>query len=1120
MRCPRCEADNRTGRRFCAACGAPLVLVCPACGFSNELGERFCGGCGVQLAPSGGIPEPAFGPPNSYTPAHLAERISAVRSGLEGERKQVTVLFADVKGSLELLGDRDPEEVRRLLESILKRMMEAVHRYEGTVNQVSGDGIMALFGAPIAHEDHAVRAGYAALKMQEVIATYADQLQRQHGIDLQIRVGLNAGTVVVGGIGNDLAMDYTAVGQTTHLAARMEQLARPGTILVTEPYARLTEGYLHFKPLGLVPVKGLPDPIEVFQLVDAASPRTRFRAAAARGLTRFVGRQTELTALHEALERASIGHGQIVAVIGEPGVGKSRLFYEFINSDPTLGWLILETDSVSYGKVTPYLPLRDLLRAYFQIDERDDEQKIHEKVEKLLTLDVALQHTRRAVLALLDVAVEDPEWQALDPHQRRLRIMDGVKRLLLRQSQVRPLLVVFENLHWIDAGTQAFLDSLVESLPTARLLILVNYRPGYRHGWGSKTYYTQLRLDPLPAEGAEELLRVLLGDAAELQPLKQLLIERTEGNPFFLEESIRTLVETKVLIGERGAYRLAKALASIQVPAKVQAILAARIDRLPPEEKHLLQCAAVIGKDVSLPLLRAIAELAEDDLHRGLAHLQTAEFLYETSLFPELEYTFKHALTQEVAYGILLQERRRALHAKIVGAIEQTHPDRLAEQVERLAYHAFRGELWEQAVSYFRRAGAKAALRSAYREAVACFEQALLALKHLPETPAILEQAFDLRLELRPWLAPLGDYDRMLDNLREAEALAEAQGDRRRLGLVRAFMTDYFRLTGDNEQAVACGEQALAFATDLGDFSLQVLANQFLGHACHAVGDYRRAVQLLRCNVEALSGELIRERFGSSAFPSVFSRSYMAFSLADLGEFTEAISVAEEAVRIAEEADTAHSQVLASHSLGLVYLCKGDLDRAIPVLEQAFLRCQAGHIPLGVRLLASALGYAYVLSGRVSDAIPLLEQALQQAEALKVVFRYALWLAWLGEAYLLAGRSGDAIKVALRAVERASAYKEPGHQAYAHRLLGEIAAHAEPPDVQKAETAYQQALALADLLGMRPLRGQCQLGLGALYHRLGRLEQARKELSAAAALFRAMEMTFWLRQAEALLINT
>jgi len=561
--------------------------------------------------------------PQTYTPAHLAEKIRTSRSALDGERKQVTVLFADLKGSLELLADRDPEEARQLLDQVLERMMTAVHRYEGTVNQVMGDGIMALFGAPIAHEDHAVRACYAALAMQETIRRYSGEVRRAHGLEVQIRVGLNSGEVVVRAIGNDLHMDYSAIGQTTHLAARMEQLAPPGSIRLTAETLRLAEGWVQITPLGPVPVRGLPAPVEVGELVGAGPARTRLQAFAARGLTPFVGRQAELTVLHQALERAGVGHGQVVAVIGEPGVGKTRLFHEFTHASRTQGWLRLESSSTSYGKATPYLPVLDLLKAYFQLEDRDDARRIREKLTgRLLTLDPALGPTLPAFLALLEVPVEDPAWQALDPAQRRQRTLDALKRLLLRESQVQPLLLVFENLHWIDAETQAFLDGLMESLPAARLLLLVNYRPEYEHGWGQKTSYTQLRLDPLPPASAEDLLRSLLGDDIGLEPLTQRLIERTQGNPFFLEESVRTLVETQVLVGDRGAYRLVRTLPSIQVPATVQAVLAARIDRLPPEEKQLLQTAAVIGTEVPLALLQAMAEVPEEALRLGLTHLQ------------------------------------------------------------------------------------------------------------------------------------------------------------------------------------------------------------------------------------------------------------------------------------------------------------------------------------------------------------------------------------------------------------------------------------------------------------------------------------------------------------------
>jgi class 3 adenylate cyclase len=714
MTCPRCQHENPPQSKFCFECGSRLALTCGDCGAELPAGVKFCNLCGQSVGPPPA--ERRFGSPESYTPKHLAEKILTSRSALEGERKQVTVLFADLKGSMELLADRDPEEARRLLDPVLEHMMEAVHRYEGTVNQVMGDGIMALFGAPLAHEDHAIRACYAALRMQQSVRTYADEVLRSHGVPVQLRIGLNSGEVVVRTIGSDLRMDYTAVGQTTHLAARMEQLATPGTILLTSRTLNLAEGYVSVAARGPVPVKGLNEPLDVYEMTGVGPARTRLQAArTGRGLTRFVGRPAELEQLRRALELAAKGHGQVAAVVGEAGVGKSRLFYEFTHSHRTQGWLVLESGASSYARAASYLPVSDLLRAYFKISGPDDQREIREKVTgKLLTLDRALEPVLPAVLSLLDVPTNDSTWESLEPRDRRQQTLDAVKRLLLHESEMQPLAVVFEDLHRIDAETQAVLDAVVESLPAARILLLVNYRPEYGHGWGSKTYYSQLRLDPLPPESADDLLQALLGVDATLEPLKRLLTARTEGNPLFLEESVRALVETGVLVGERGAYRLAKPVEAIEVPATVQAILAARIDRLPAEEKRLLQAASVVGKDVPLELLRAVADPGEPDLAHLLARLTAAEFLYEASLFPDPEYTFKHALTHEVAYGSLLQERRQALHAQIVEAMERLHAGRLPEHVERLAYHALRGEVWGKAVTYSRQAGLKAVARSAH----------------------------------------------------------------------------------------------------------------------------------------------------------------------------------------------------------------------------------------------------------------------------------------------------------------------------------------------------------------------------------------------------------------------
>ena len=793
------------------------------------------------------------------------------------------------------------------------------------------------------------------------------------------------------------------------------------------------------------------------------------QALAARGLTRFVGRAREVEVLHQALEHAGAGHGQVVAVIGEPGVGKTRLLYEFTRSHRTHGWLMLESSSVSWGKATPYQPVRDLLKAYCQIDDHDDGRKIREKVTgKLLTLEMALGPTLPAFFTLLDVPVEDQEWQALDPPQRRQRTLEALKRLLLRESQVQPLVLIFENLHWIDAETQALLDSLVESLPTACILLLVNYRPEYQHGWGSKTYYTQLRLDPLPPGSAQEFLEALLGNDASLQPLKQHLIARTEGNPFFLEESVRTLVETQLLVGERGTYRLAKPLQSMQVPATVQAVLAARIDRLPPEEKRLLQAAAVIGTEVSCALLQAIAEEPEDTIRRSLARLQAAEFLYETRLFPDLEYTFKHALTHQVAYGNLLQERRRALHARVAEAIEALYPDRLAEQIDRLAHHALQGEVWDKALSYCRQAGAKAGDRSAHREAVACFEQALTALRHLPETRATIAQGIDIRFDLRNALQALGAYERIFTYMREAQTLAEALEDQPRLGRVSGYLAAYFNFVGRYDRAIASCQHALALATALGDMTLQVSAHQQLGLAYVSLGDYHHAMEFLGRNVASLEGTRVSEHFGRLGLPSVISRLFLASCLCELGAFAEAIDHGEEAVRIAEAVEHPYSRIRAYGYLGGLYLRKGDFQQAVPVLERGLSLCHAADI--WSMPIAPALGLAYALSGRVAEAQAQLAQAIERLPSWNLGAHWALG-PLLGEAALLAGRIEEALTHATRALEFASTSKQRGNQAWLLRLLGEIAARREHVESESAEAHYRQALALADELGMRPLAG-------------------------------------------------
>jgi class 3 adenylate cyclase len=1031
---------------------------------------------------------------------------------LEGERKQVTVLFADMKGSMELLADRDPEEARQLLDPVLERMMEAVHRYEGTVNQVMGDGIMALFGAPLAHEDHAVRACYAALRMVESAGRYAEEVHRTEGIPIQIRVGLNSGEVVVRSIGSDLRMDYTAVGQTTHLAARMEQMARPDSILITADVLRLAEGFVAVNPLGSRAIKGLSETIDVYELTGASAVRSRLQASAARGLTKFVGRTEEVAQLAQALARAGTGHGQVVAVVGEPGVGKSRLYWEFTHSHRFQGWLILEASSVSYGKATPYLPIVDLLRAYFQIEGRDDARKIHEKVTgKLLSLDRSLEASLSAFLWLLDAPSDDAEWGRLDPAHRRQRTLDAVKRVLLRESQVQPLVVLFEDLHWIDAETQALLDSLVESLPTTRLLLLVNYRPEYRHGWGSKTYYRQLRIDPLPPERAEELVAALLGDGSELEALKQQLIDRTEGNPFFLEESVRTLVETKVLIGERGGYRLAKAPETVQIPATAQAILAARIDRLPPEDKRLLQAASVVGKDVPFVLLEAIAEEDEEGLRGGISRLQAAEFLYESRLFPDLEYTFKHALTHEVAYGGLLQERRRALHARMVEAIEDRYRDRLSEQADRLAHHAFRGDLWEKASHYARQVGDRAVALCADAEGVAAYTRALEALGRLPTTAERARVGIDLRLALRAPLWRQGQLERLREIFREAEAIATRVEQTEPLDAIYSFLVQYYWAKGEYEQAIGYGQRCLDTSDRRHDVGLRVTGLYYMGASYQAQGAYGSALECFQEIIDRLEGPPAGERFGLSGLPYSGACALAAECLGELGEPARALEFIRRGEHVANAADHLYSKSVLAIVRGRALLSQNPGEVTAP-LEGTVATCREKRFAGQTMRALTVLGQAYGLVGRSSEGILLLREAIELQEQAGAFVERARWMRVLAEMYLRAGNIEEAQATAKAALCFAQRHGERANEAWTHWVLGQVMTERGQRDaaLQHLETAH----GLARQRGMRPLVAHCHLGLGKLYRRTGKRQEEQEHLTIAATMYREMGMTYWLKKAE------
>jgi class 3 adenylate cyclase/tetratricopeptide (TPR) repeat protein len=1114
MHCPRCEQEAPADAAFCPKCGARLSATCQHCGTIASADDNFCRRCGQSLSNPGSAIGDRFATPQAYTPQHLAQKILSAKTAIEGERKYVTVLFADLKSSMELLADRDPEQARQILDPVLELMIEAVHRYEGTVNQVMGDGIMALFGAPIAHEDHAVRACYTALRMQESVKRCADDMQRAHGMSPQIRIGLNSGEVVVRAIGSDLHMDYTAVGQTTHLAARMEQIAVAGSIVATRQTIALVEGYIETRTLGVQAVKGLSSPIEIYEVVSATEARSRLEAALGHDLSPFVGRQRELDHLREALEAAEGGHGQVVALVGEPGIGKSRLLWEFTGIWRTKSWPILECGALSYGAATPYLPLITLLKRHFGIDPGDDSGKRRERIERRLSVDLELQRALPAFLWLLGLDVDDLEWQRLDPPQRRQLALAAIRQLLLHQARVQPLILIVEDLHWVDAETQTLLDSLVDSISLSKVLLLVNYRPEYRHAWASKTYYRQLRIDSLPPENADALLESLLGHDSAHDDVKRMLIERTEGNPFFLEESVRALTEAQVPARKHDGGGAVAATDTLQIPSTIHAILTARMDRLMPEDKRLLQAASVIGPEVSLTLISAIAECGEAQVQDGLRRLQAAEFVCETNAFPDLEYTFRHALTHEVAYASLTHERRKTLHRLAIEAIERLYSDSLAEHFERLAEHSVRAESWEKALVYLREAGSKALSRSANVDSARYFERTLEALRRLPQSPDAVACDIDVRIDIRNALAPLGRLAEIHRHLRAAESLAQRANDQERLGWTYVCMAHYSWLTADLSNAGTYAARAEKIASALSDVQLRAAATYYGGTTRFAAGDYVEAIHLFEKTIRLLTGTLQRERCRVAGYPSVMARAFLVYGKSELGDFDEGIAAGTETLELADGFGHPYTEALAYCWVGHLYLTRGEFREATRLLEHGMAVCRRWNVSLLTPQLQRSLGQAYIYSGREAEGIGLIEQAINTLETMGFQTRRAFVLARLAEAYTIAGRPIEARGVGARALSLSRDLGERGTNAWAHYILAQ-AESLEANCEESAERHYYTALEISRQIGMRPLIAHCHSGLAKLHRHAGKRPLDNEHFANAATMYREMGMTYWLEKAEA-----
>ena len=985
-------------------------------------------------------------PPISYTPPHLAERIRAAEV-TDGERKTITALFADLKGSTALIEGLDPEEARAIIDPALQIMMDAVHRYEGYVAQVLGDGIFALFGAPIAHEDHPQRALYAALRMQEEMRRYADTLRAKGYPPLLMRIGVNTGEVVLRSIRkDDLHADYVPVGHSTNLAARMEQLANPGAIVVSAYTQRLTDGYFAFRDLGLTQVKGVEEPLTIYEVLGVGSLRTRLQVAARRGLTRFVGRQTELEQLHQALAQAKDERGQIVGVMGEPGLGKSRLFYEFKLLSLS-GCLVLEAYSVSHGKASPYLPVIELLKSYFDIKVADDERKRREKVGgKVLMLDRSLEDTLPYLFALLGIEEQPSPLQQMDPQVRRRRTFEALKKLFLRESLNQPLILIFEDLHWIDTETQGFLDTLSEGVASAKILLLVNYRPEYRPEWGQKTYYTQLRLAPFGRAEAEEFLDALLGTTmrvygqSPLQGLKQLILTKTQGTPFFMEEIVQELREQGVLASVE-ARRAPPLPTDLHIPSTVQGILAARIDRLTLDEKALLQQLAVIGREFPLSLIRHVLSQPEEELYRLLSLLQHKEFLYEQPAFPEVEYIFKHALTQEVAYGTVLHEQRKALHERTAQAMETLYRPTLDEHYSELAYHYTRSGKTEKAIEYLQLAGQQAGQRSAYADAISHLTTALELLTTLPDTHERVQQELALQLTLgvpvqilKGHAAPeVGKtYNRVLE-------LCGQVGETSHLFSALFGLWRFYFLRPDMQKARELAEQMMRLAQSSQDLSLFLQAPQALGASLFYLGELRQSRIYLEQGIALYDIQKHRSHaFLYGIDPGVYCLIFAAWNLWCSGYPDQALKNTEDALHLAHKLAHPHTLAFALNITVLFHQFRRE-ETVVREQAEALLTLSNEHGFAYREAVAIIIrGWVLTLTGQTEEALVRMQEGLaaQRATGAGAVAPY--FLALQAETY---GKMGQ-LEEGLAALAEASALVqrtgEQWYEAELYRLKGEL----------------------------------------------------------------------------------
>jgi class 3 adenylate cyclase/predicted ATPase len=1115
MDCPTCGHENPGGAKFCSWCAGPLPLHCSNCGTSNPVGSKFCNECAAPLTPA-----PKSYPARPHDQARSENHVSSEQidfsSATDGERKTVTALFADLEGSTELLETLDPEEGRAIVEPLLQIMSDAVRRYEGYLVRTTGDGVFALFGAPVAYEDHPQRALYAALQMQQELHAYTKDRTAKAQPALEARVGVHTGEVVAYAGEASGKLEYRLIGHTANLASRMESIAPPGSIAVSETTAKLCEGYSELRKLGPTTVKGVSTPVSVYEVLGPGRLRTHFEVSRRRGLTRFFGRERELEQMRHALEQSMAGHGQILAVVADAGIGKSRLFYEFKATIPG-SCKVLEAYSVSHGKASAWLPVLELLHGYCGIADTDDVALRRDKFRDALTaLDPALEDTLPYLFGLLGI-VDGPDPHAqMDARIKRQRALDAIKCIMLRESLKQPLVVIFEDLHWIDEQTQGLLDLLADSVASARMLLLFNYRPEYHHGWTNKSYYSQVRLDPLAGADSAAMLSALLGEGDELSPLRRLIAERTGGNPFFIEEIVQGLFEDRALV-RNGTVRITRSLSHLRLPPTVQGMLAARVDRLPPPQKDLLQTLAVIGREARLQLVRQVTSAEELLLSQNLAELCAAEFIYEQPVAGDTEFVFKHALTQEVAYNSLLIEQRKQLHERVGYSSETLFADQLCDYVDALAHHYSQSDNADKAIEYLSRAAEQGLRRWAFDQAISYLNGAIERLRTIPDSPERKMRELSLQMMLGPALIAFTGWGttEVERSTARARELCAALGDPPELFEASYWSWQLCFIRADMRAAKDAALLLLARAEEMHDPVALQIAHDAMGMTLFHMGEARLAAEHFR---SALS---LNDPDHPSLGPTgmdlrVVHLYYLAWALIHVGYPEQALQSALEAVTRAGTLSCPHTAAIANAYLATVRLWRRERDEALEVGERLFaLSSEYG--------LADPLGAAIGIRGTVlaarehEEGIPLIEQWVASGRKTGLKILRPRELCSLAEACIAFNqfdKASEALDQALTIAERdGDCYCE----AETHRLRGELLLRKSASNRIEAETCFERATNIARQQSARWWELRATVSLARLLRDTNRQDQARAMLAKICHWFTEGFDTADLKDAKVLL---